>query len=132
MKLTLCSTPWLVTRRRTCPICKGDVVRSINNGLSQGNQREEGEQTADDIQNRAAQTVNESPTASIPIPPRLDLDDDESDIERADDASTRLLDEPQIEGQSAPRSRWRNLVSTSLSALSGETIWGQTPTDRSR
>ncbi|USP82316.1 hypothetical protein yc1106_09590 [Curvularia clavata] len=25
-----CITPWLVTRRRTCPICKGDVVRSLS------------------------------------------------------------------------------------------------------
>jgi len=24
-----CITPWLITRRRTCPICKGDVVRSL-------------------------------------------------------------------------------------------------------
>ena len=50
--------------------------------------RREGENRPEDIQARAAETVNESPSAAIPIP-RL-LDEDDEDIERGTDDSAPL------------------------------------------
>jgi Ring finger domain len=126
-----CITPWLVNRRRTCPICKGDVVRSLARpGQSQGcDQRGEGEETSDDVQARAAQTVNDEPSAAIPIPQRADdeNDEDDEDVERGQDIDDPLL------GQNPERqSAWRNVIARSLSRLSGDTLWRQTPADRSR
>lgn len=122
-----CITPWLVNRRRTCPICKGDVVRSMARANLQGaDQREEGEETSDDVQTRVAQTINDEPSAAIPIPARVDDSDDE-DIERGQDIDDPLLAQAQ-ERQSA----WRNVIARSLSRLSGDTVWRQTPTDRNR
>ena len=125
-----CITPWLVNRRRTCPICKGDVVRSMTRAGqgSSSDQRQAGEQTSDDVQSRAAQTVNENPTAAIPIPMRVE-DSDDGDVERGQDAEEPLLGPADAERQYA----WRNVIARSLSRLSGDTVWQQqTPENRSR
>ena len=124
-----CITPWLVNRRRTCPICKGDVVRSLNRaGQGQrADQRQAGDETCDDVQERVAQTANEESSAAIPIPSRTEDEIEDEDIERGQDSEEPLLGEP-VEGHSA----WRNVVARSLSRLSGDTIFRQTPADRNR
>ena len=130
-----CITPWLVNRRRTCPICKGDVVRSMartqpGRTQTQNDQRQDGEQTSDDVQSRVAQTVNEEPSSAIPIPTRDDDSaDEDEDIERGQD-----VDDPLLGGQPAGnRSVWRNVIARSLSRLSGDTVWrSQTPTENDR
>lgn len=76
MKLTRNSTPWLTTRRRTCPICKGDVVRSLQraNGSTSPRYTPYEEDQSEDEQDRVAATRNESPSADRPISPRGDED----------------------------------------------------------
>jgi hypothetical protein len=72
------STPWLTTRRRTCPICKGDVVRSLAHGPSTGPRYEPfRDDSDDDIQAQAAGTINDSATAGRPIARSLDDENDE-------------------------------------------------------
>lgn len=125
-----CVVPWLTNRRRVCPICKLDIVRSLRaNGGNSDDQTEDGEETASDVQDRAAETVNDSPTASIPIPARLDPgdEDDDEDIERG-----QHDEQGSEENSIAPRSGWRNIISGSLSALSGETLGQPSPRDRTR
>lgn len=138
-----CITPWLVTRRRTCPICKGDVVRSLarTNSTLFDDDATEDEQTSDDVQNRVAQTTNDEPSAAIPIPTLIRDDhavDDDEDVERGRDAEadvgSPLLGSPEAQQQQERerQSVWRNIVSASVSRLSGDTLWRQTPIDRNR
>ena len=94
----------------------------------QNDQRQEGENRSDNVQSRAAETVNDSPSAAIPILARIDDSDDDSDLERG----TNVLQPSTSNSQPTPRSPWRNLVSDNLSTLSGDTVWRQTPADRNR
>jgi hypothetical protein len=100
------------------------------------------EQSSDDVQNRVAQTTNEEPSAAIPIPTLVGVGDGvltaaDEDVERGrgiDDATAPLLgggamDAQQREGER--QSVWRN-ISASVSRLSGDTLWRQTPVDRNR
>jgi hypothetical protein len=149
-----CITPWLVTRRRTCPICKGDVVRSMarqNGGAHTEDDEADSNPamaTSDAIQDTVAQTTNDSPSAAIPIPIQSPLRTADEDIERGqDDPDIPLLEDEsadssdtataQNEGQSRRRngernSMWRGIVSASVSRLSGDTLFRPTPSDRSR
>ncbi|KAL4808808.1 hypothetical protein BDV18DRAFT_133225 [Aspergillus unguis] len=100
-----CITPWLTTRRRTCPICKGDVVRSMSQNHAE---------------TRSEPDHGPHPGASAPVPISTVNDEEMADLERHVSSDTGL----ERHNSSTPPN-WRNFAALSLSALSGDTIWHQ-------
>ena len=84
----------------------------------------ENEADSADVQRQAAETINESPSAAIPIPRDLDL-------EQGDDMAATLVND---EDQGSPASiTWRGVpASMSLSVFSGQAAWRQASEDRNR
>jgi hypothetical protein len=110
--LTYCSTPWLVTRRRTCPICKGDVVRSLSQSyhdravsrLESGASFSDG--LGDDIQAQASLSRNDSPSASRPVP--ISSSSTDADVE----ANREEEGEGEEQGREIPRQQTGELSSS--------------------
>ena len=78
-----CVTPWLTTKRRTCPICKGDVVRSLGADEEEAASTPNSLRDSTDEQDEIAQTVSRSPEAEMPLVLRQEeISELEADLER--------------------------------------------------
>lgn len=111
-----------MTRRRTCPICKGDVVRSLSQSypdraLSAFQPRFQ-DDLDDDVQAQAAETHNESPSASRPVPISSQSLNDDVEANWAEDRDDE-------HGRAIPQSHTSDLSSSlrEVSSSVATTIW---------
>ncbi|KAJ4992657.1 hypothetical protein SVAN01_01703 [Stagonosporopsis vannaccii] len=127
-----CITPWLVTRRRTCPICKGDVVRSLSQAyLDRTNTSPPVPRLADDeaivdpLQIQAAETRNDSPSASRPLLATASVSSSYHTEADSDMEANWASEERQPNAQDIPGSRAAELSSSvrDLSSTVSTVIW---------
>ncbi|KAF2747607.1 hypothetical protein M011DRAFT_467671 [Sporormia fimetaria CBS 119925] len=105
-----CITPWLVTRRRTCPICKTDVVRSLSQSFRDRHRRSTSlsrsprvpHDGVDEIQAQAAETRNDHPSSSRPVPIAPSYSSDSSDS-YDEDTEAGWADDPVDEARALDR-----------------------------